>query len=142
MCIRDSLADGLDGADFVVGGHDGNQGRIRPQRFFQRFQADDAVLIHRQIGDFKALFFQLLRRVQNGVMLTLRGDDVTAARLLRVGRAAQRPVVGLRAAAREIDFARLRAQRRRHLPAGLLLSLIHISCPARKDRVPAPADRR
>ena len=49
------------------------QGRIRPQRFFQRFQADDAVPIHRQIGDFKALFFQLLRRVQNGVVLDLRG---------------------------------------------------------------------
>ena len=111
------FGDGLDGADLVVGVHDGNDGRLRPERLFKFLRMHQPELVHRQIGDFKALLFQLLAGVQHGVVLDLRGDDVVALIPAGVGRAADGPIVALGAAAGEVDLRTLRAQRRRHLPA-------------------------
>ena len=41
------LADGLDGADFVVGGHDGDEDRIRADGIFHVLHAHQTVFIHR-----------------------------------------------------------------------------------------------
>ena len=60
-----------------------------------------------QIGNFKALFFQLRQRVQHGVMLKSGGDDVLFALLLAVaGGGDDGLIVGLAAAGGEVNFAR------------------------------------
>ena len=57
---RADLPDGLDGADLVVGEHDGHQTGVLPDGGLQLLQAHHAVLMDRQVGDLKALLLQPL----------------------------------------------------------------------------------
>ena len=64
-----------------------------------------------QVGDFKALFFQLIQGVQHSVMLKSGGNDVFFT-LFRTetGSGENRLVIGLAAAGGEVDFPGLAAQ--------------------------------
>ena len=112
---RRQLRDGLDGADLVVGVHDGHQHGVRADSRLQLLRRHQAVAVHGQVGDLEALLLQLLAGVQDGVVLKVGGDDVPALFDIGVGRAPQRPVVGLCAAAGEVDFPGFRADGLRHL---------------------------
>ena len=68
MADRADLRNRLNGADLVVGGHDRNKAGVLADRGFQLIQADDAVFVNRQKRDFKAVLFQLVQRVQDGVV--------------------------------------------------------------------------
>ncbi len=117
-------ADGLqrlDRADFVVRRHDGDEHGIRANCGLDRFRRNDAIRIDRQNGHLKALAFERLGAVQDGVMLNRRDNQVTPLFLVGAHRALERPVVALRAAAGEEN---LRARRTDHV-GDLLARLLH-----------------
>ena len=77
--------DVLKGADLVVGphkGHKGGFGSVFLQFAAHGVQADHAVGIHRQPGDFGALvLLEPLHGVQHGVMLDRGAEDAGSARI-------------------------------------------------------------
>ena len=79
MADRADLRDGQDGADFVVGVHDGHQAGVRPDGVRHLLGGDGADGANRQQFHLEALFFQLLQGVENGVVFKSGGDDVLFA---------------------------------------------------------------
>ena len=69
LAILPISAIGLIDANFVVGVHDGDQDGGRPDGLAHILGIDAAVLLHRQVGDFKAVLFQALAGVQHGLVL-------------------------------------------------------------------------
>ena len=99
------LRNGLNGADLVVGVHDGHQSGVLTDGILYLLGGNETVLVHRQVGDLKALFFQSGTGVQNGVMLEYGGDDVLfALGRHQLGGAFDGPVVRLGAAGGEVDL--------------------------------------
>ena len=122
MGVGDSsqLRNGLHGADLVIRQHDGNQRGILPDGLFQLGGVYQALRGDGQVGDLKALLFQRLGAVQNGMVLKCGGDEVLFALGGPAAHAAlQGPVIGLGAAGGEVDLARLGIQGGGHLAAGL-----------------------
>ena len=119
------LRHGIDGADLVVGKHDGDQRGVRPDRLLQRLRLYLAILVHRQIGDLKALLFQRLGGVKNGVVLD-GGDDEMLLALSLTGMeiAPQRQIVGFAAAAGEGDLRGVGVHQQRHLLPGVFQRLV------------------
>ena len=117
LADRGQLGDGLDGADLVVGGHDGHQRGVRADGCVQLLGGHKAVLVHRQVGHLEALLLQLRAGVQDGVVLDGGCDDVAALLQVLIGRAAHRPVVGLGAAAGEVDLVHVGVDGLGHLLA-------------------------
>ncbi len=115
------LPDGLDGADLVVGVHDGDQAGLRRDGGLHLLGRHQTVAVDVQISDGEALFFQLLQGVEHGVVLKGRGDDVgLALPLAPGGHGANGLVVGLGAAGGEGDLPGVgRAQGRRHPGPGV-----------------------
>ena len=104
------LRDGQDGADLVVGVHGGDKTGVGTDGVLYLLGGDVVSLPDVQIGDFKALFFQLRQGVQHGVMLKSGGDDVLFALLLAVaGGGDDGLIVGLAAAGGEDDLPGLAA---------------------------------
>ena len=66
----------LEGADFIVGEHDGHESRVVPQGRAQVLHPDNAVFMYRQKRHFKALFFQGIEGVKDGVVFKRRGNQV------------------------------------------------------------------
>ena len=101
------LGDRQDGADLVVGIHDGHKAGIRADgvlHLLRRYGPDGA---DGQKLDFKALLFQLFERVQHGMMLKCSGNDVLFALALAKARGGDdRLIIGFAAARGEIDLAR------------------------------------
>ena len=99
------LADGLDGADLVVGKHDGHEGGILPDGFLQLFRIHQTVFMDVQQSDLIALFFQFVQGMQYGMVLELRGDDVLLPLLgTQSGAGQDGLVVGFAAAGGEEDL--------------------------------------
>ena len=97
----------LDGADLVVGRHDGDEEGVRPQGLLDLLGPDAALCVDIEVRHLDTLR-QCLAGMQHGMVLDLRRDDVAAAMaqgLLR--ERADDPVVALAAAAREEEFIRL-----------------------------------
>ena len=109
---------GLDGADFIVGGHDGDQDGLVRNGLLHILYPHAAKLVHRQVSHLKALLFQPGAGMQHRVMLDGAGDDVVALIPSGEGRALDGPVVALGAAGSEVDFLGLGADGPSHLPAG------------------------
>ena len=105
----------VDHANFVIGVHDGDQNCGRANGCFQLIQIDAAILLHRQIGDFKTVFFQALAGVQHGLVLDGLGDDVIALFAVHFRDALDHQVVGFGGAAGENDFFRRGADQRSDL---------------------------
>ena len=126
MAERANLRDGFERADFVVRRHHADQHGVRAQGVLHLLDGHEAVRIHREIRHLPTLRFQPLAGVQDGVMLNLRGDDVSALLLMRKRRALERPVVALRSARGEIDFLRAAPQCRCDLPPRALDRLFRI----------------
>ena len=97
-----------------------NQRGILPDGLFQLGGVYQALRGDGQVGDLKALLFQRLGAVQNGMVLECGGDEVLFALGGPAAHAAlQRPVIGLGAAGGKVDLARLGIQGGGHLAAGL-----------------------
>src|ERR1700678_1528294 len=94
----------LDGADLVVGKHDGDQDGLVVNGPTQVFHVDEAVGLYRQIGDAVAVFFKALAGVEDGLVLGDLGDDMVAALLVHLGDALDGEVVALGRAGVEDDL--------------------------------------
>ena len=114
---RPNRRERLDDADLVVGGHDRDEDGLVGDRVSQLVEIDEAVLLHRQIGDAVAVLLEPLARVDHGFVLGHRRDDVIALLPVHLGDALDREVVGLGRAAREHDLFRVGADEIRDLLA-------------------------
>lgn len=63
------LPDGLEGADLVVGEHDGHEAGVGADGRRQLLHPDHAVFVDGEVGDLKALLFQFGQGVEHGVVL-------------------------------------------------------------------------
>ena len=70
------LRNGHNGTDLIVGVHDRHKTRIFPNRFCNLFRIYHAVLMNIQKFCLVALFFQILQRMQYGMMLEGRRNDM------------------------------------------------------------------
>ncbi len=75
------LGDLVDRTDLVVGPHDGDQDRVFTQGVLDHLAGDDAVGTGFEPGDIEAVLFESLARVEYGLVLMDRGDDVAAVLL-------------------------------------------------------------
>jgi hypothetical protein len=112
-----ALCDRFDGADLVVGVHDGDEDRARRDGAAQIGGIDAAGAVDRQVGHLRAQAFEEAARLDDGRMLDRGGDDVVALVVQREEHALQRQIVGLAAAAGENDLVVLAPKQRRHLAA-------------------------
>lgn len=101
------LGDGLDGADFVVGGHDGDDDGFGADGLGEGIERDGAFAVDGEVGGAKAFALELSDGVEDGVVLDGGGDDVVpaAAGALREGGAPDGCVIGFGAAGGEDDLA-------------------------------------
>ena len=120
LAHRADLLNGLDGADFVVGKHDGNQDGLVRNGVFHLLRRYQAVFVYLKIRYLKALFFQRLAGMQNGVVFNGGGDDMVAFVFMLIGHAAQRPVIAFGGAGGEENFARRGADGVCHLLSGMV----------------------
>ena len=107
------LGDRQNGADLVVGVHDGHETGVRAKGALYLLRRDRADGADGQKLDLESLFFKLFERVQHGVMLKSRRNDVlfALARAETRGRE-NRLIVGLAAAGGEVDLTRRGIQAR------------------------------
>ena len=135
--------DVLDDADLVVDQHHRDQDRVGTQCVAQAVQIQQAVLLHVEVGHLEALAFELAAGVEHRLVLGLHRDDVLAARLVEMGGALERQVVGLGRARGPDDFPRVRADQRSDILAGLLDDRLSFPAPTRgcatRDCRSAPA---
>ena len=73
------LGDGLDAADLVVCVHNGHKASVLADSVGDLLSRDHAVFMHIEERHFKALFFELLERMQNRMMLERGGDYMLLA---------------------------------------------------------------
>ena len=109
FCAADCAerADRQDGADLVVGVHDGNQARVLADSVFHLLRRHGADGANGEQFDLEALFFELFQRVQHGVVLERGRNDVLFALALAEARGREDGlIVGLAAAGGEVNFAR------------------------------------
>mmetsp|Transcript_4183 Transcript_4183/g.10665 ORF Transcript_4183/g.10665 Transcript_4183/m.10665 type:complete len:345 (+) Transcript_4183:193-1227(+) len=107
LVLATDLADllhGLDDADLVVDCHDAAQNRVGADGGPELLDVDDAVLLHRQVRYLEALLLQHTARVQDALVLRLRGDDMLLLALVEAGDALDRHVVALGGARRPYDL--------------------------------------
>ncbi len=102
--------------------------RFVRDRVLQHLKIDQTIAHHWQIRNPDATLFQLLARIENGLMLCHRGDDVVALFGIHL-RYALCKVVGFSGAARENDLLRRSANKIRDLLPGLVDGLFHTSQP-------------
>src|SRR5262249_39797158 len=72
------LAPGLQDADFIIGGHDGDENGLVIDGALQVVEVDESVLLHRQIGHAIAVLLKPLTGIEHCLVLGDRGDDVVA----------------------------------------------------------------
>ena len=117
--FADSL-DRLNGADFVVRGHDRDEYRFVRHRGANLLGRHLAELVHGQIRDLEAIAFEPLAGVEHGLVLGRLRDDVVALLLVHRGNALDGQVVALGRAARENNFLGRGTDQGRDLIAGFL----------------------
>src|SRR5688572_26337492 len=100
--------DWLNGPDLVVREHDAHENRLVGERLLDGFGGDDAVFVGGNVRHLEALFFEALARVEHGLVLDGRRDDVLALRPVVLGDTLDREVVAFGGTRGEHDlFARL-----------------------------------
>ena len=108
---RADLRNRLNGADLVIRKQDRYEAGVLADRAAHLLGRDDAVFMNVQQRDIVAVLFKLLERMQHGVMLKRRGNDVLFPFPRADGRRGKdRLVVRLAAAGGEGDLPRLGAQ--------------------------------
>ena len=102
------LGDGLDGADLVVGKHDGDEAGVVPQGVRHVLDKDDAVGVRVEERDLEALLLEAVQGMEDGVVLKHGGDDMPLPFPgAEAGRGDDGLVIGLAAAGGEGDLLRV-----------------------------------
>ena len=124
MAERTDLGHLADGADLVVRPHDRDEDRVLAHRLCDHRASDHTIGRRREEGDIEAFVLKPLARVEHGLVLVRRGDDVAAslraigALRIHASGALDREVVRLGRAARPDDLLGRRADERCGLLAG------------------------
>ena len=106
------LGNRLDGSNFIIRRHDGNESGVRADRLFQIVWRNAAFCIDREARDFKTFFFfQVVERPQNRIVLDGGSDQMFAFCLEQARRSKNREIIRLRSAAGENNLAGFRAQK-------------------------------
>lgn len=101
------LADGQDGADLVVGVHNGHEARVLAESVFYLLRRHGADGTDGEQLDLKALVLEPLEHMQHGMMLERGRKNMLFALALAETRGGEKGlIVGLAAAGGEIDLAR------------------------------------
>ncbi len=66
----------LNGAEFVVGVHDGDEDGVWAYGIAQIGELDEAIALHGKVGDGDTLFFKSLARVEDCFVFDGGGDNV------------------------------------------------------------------
>ena len=114
-CRTPDRGERLHHANLIVGGHDGHEHRLRPERVDQLIDIDQAIRPDRMPGDAKPLALQLSTRVKDSPMFGRKRHDMTATRSGCAGRAKNRQIVRFCCAAGEDDVFCARADECRRL---------------------------
>ena len=115
-CDPANPAHRFDGADVVIHMMHGDENGLIRHRLTNGGGVHQTVRIHLHLGRSEALGFEELYRAQHRRMFDGAEDDVIPPLLIRVSRAFDREIRGLRAVRREKDvLGRFRADERRHL---------------------------
>ena len=78
---RTNLGHRLDGAQFVVGGHNAHQHRIRPNCPAHGIRRHTAHAVHREEGNLKPVIIRkIFTGMKHSVMFNGRGDDMPPMR--------------------------------------------------------------
>ena len=118
LCHSSEVGDGLHGADLLVGGSDGDQHGVGPERTAQLVRVHSPLPVHRQERHGDTGLLEIATGIEDGHVLDGRGDDVPAPVARPDGDAPDREVVGLRGARGEDDAARRSADEPSDLGAG------------------------
>jgi hypothetical protein len=90
---RGDIPDRLDGADLIIGVHDGHQDRLVGHGGSDIFRMDDTVLIRTDIGHLVIPVSRGSGPLKDGVMLDRRGHDMVPLGGVRPKHAEQREVI-------------------------------------------------
>jgi len=99
-----NLCNGLDGADFTIGVHQGDPHGVRPQGRLHRFRINAPECIDRQHGDVPSVLFQPLEGLAHRGLFHGAGYQMTAAIPRGAGDATDGQVVGLGGATGKDDL--------------------------------------
>jgi len=113
----------LHDADLIVHRHDGDEDRVGPDRGLELFEIEKPVFLDVKVGDFKPFRLEMAHRVENRLVFGLHRNEVTALFLVEVRNPLEGEIVGLGRARRPDDFARIGADQRRDVAAGLFHGL-------------------
>ena len=120
------LRDGLQDADLVVGRHDGNQNRLVGNGAAKIVEVDQAIFPDRKNADLKAVLFQALATVPDGLVLGGQADNVVPLLPIHLGHALEGQVVGLGGAGGEDDLLGRCVDQIGNLAAGFIDSLFRL----------------
>jgi hypothetical protein len=130
-----NLGERLDDADLVVHRHDRHDHGLVGDGVPQLVEVDQAVLLHRQVGDLEAVLLEVTAGIEHALVLGHRGDDVVLAVLVELGDAADREVVRFGGARGEDHFLLVGADQLRDLAARLLDALLRLPAVGVASRV-------
>src|SRR5208283_876229 len=100
------FADGLQHANLIVGGHNGDENGLVVDGALQVFEVDEAVCLYGQIGDAIAVLLEALAGVKYRLVFRNLGDDVVAALAVHLGDTLDGEVVALGGAGGKDDLLR------------------------------------
>ncbi len=106
---RADRGDVLHGADFVVAVHDADEDGVGGEGGGELVEIDEALAVDREAGDPVAILCQASTRIEDGLVLRRRRDDVSA--FVQPGYPLDRQIVRFGRARREDDFLRRDVQR-------------------------------
>ena len=110
--------DVLDHANLVVHKHDADQDGVGAQSGLEHIEVDQTVFLHIQVSDFEALTLEFTHGVEHGFVLSLDGNEVFAARFVKLRRTFQCQVVGFGGTAGPHNFAGVGTDEIGHVFAG------------------------
>ena len=99
---------GLQDADFIVGGHDAHQTRVRPDRFLKLGWRDQAIGLGLEQRNLESFPLQLAEGIQHSVVFRIHADQMSAT--VGSGMAQQGQIVGFGGAAGEDQSTRIDAE--------------------------------
>ena len=110
-----NFSDWLNGADFIIGKHHGNQDRFGANRLFYILQSYTTKLVHFQISYFHTFLFQIFCSMQDRMMLNFCCNDMFLLFIAGIDHTTQRHIIAFRTAGCKIDLLRLRTDEIRNL---------------------------
>ena len=99
-----NLRERIQGSDFIIASHQGNQDRVFADRGFQLFQINSSVFIHIQKSYFIPFLLESLAGINHRLMLDWAGDDMFSFFMIKFRHAKNCHVIGFSGTAGKNDL--------------------------------------